>query len=661
MRGVKGGFAVLVFIAFFSGMCFAQQPKTAAYYYEQGRSFQLNENWYDAIGQYLEATKLNPSYAQAWYALAECSYSLQEYSLALTYLDSAQKFLGATDTIQNLRGFTLIGLGKLEEARAEFTQILEKYPNNANARFGLAELDLFDGKVSAAEVYYLDALSRNPENKQALLSLALISQALDKTDTMKIYIEQALRFHGDNPEVHYISAYINAQEGDLLAAENYARSAIFLQEDYDKAYELLASVLFTQKKWQDVVDVCNYRISKDRNLVSAWYVKAVALQELHLDTDALDAFQTALEINTEDEVMRAAAEQLVRRLSIEDPRRPYWARWHIQKASEAANKYLFAQAKYEYRRALSLDPQNVQTRLDYAGILLSEGYPEMYVSHLSFIEAQGNNQVAVTDKLEAYESLLKDSLAKNWRVDPFYLDKSHWKIRFYYEDNTIQMLHPGANRVTVNILSEIVSSNTRIDSSAHIEPVSGYADAFKRARESGQDYFALVSFEENERELSIQCSVYVARTGSLATQYSVYRIGNGRFSDALRKLEQSISAALPLRARLISRDGTIGLLDAGKIDGLEVDKEFSIIKNGAVKTADSSIGVLYDESDVFGTIKITEVSEELAEGTIKKLGYFDRINIGDEIVLAPIEEAELQMPAVDTQKPALLEIIQSID
>ena len=39
-----------------------------------------------------EVVNQNPAFSQAWFNLAECSYKLEEFDLALTYLQNAEKY-----------------------------------------------------------------------------------------------------------------------------------------------------------------------------------------------------------------------------------------------------------------------------------------------------------------------------------------------------------------------------------------------------------------------------------------------------------------------------------------------------------------------------------------------------------------------------------------
>ena len=66
---------------------------TASDLYKRARDFQAREDWYAAVELYQEALNKNPSYGDAWFSLAECSYELEQYDLAVKYCDSASKYI----------------------------------------------------------------------------------------------------------------------------------------------------------------------------------------------------------------------------------------------------------------------------------------------------------------------------------------------------------------------------------------------------------------------------------------------------------------------------------------------------------------------------------------------------------------------------------------
>lgn len=669
LTGTKTIFFTLTLLLFFVLGSLSASTLTAPQFYEKGQQAQLNGDWYTAVEYYHEAVRLNPVYGDAWFALAESTYALGEYSLALTYLDTADQYAKEHIDILNLRGFCYLGLGQIDEAAKTFNQVLNSYPNNVESRFGLAQLDILAGRLSGAENLYLEALKRQQSNRNALLSVALVSQELGKTKDAQKYIEQALRYHSNDAEVQYVAAWIAFLNNDYTKTERHIRTSINLNPNLDKSYELLGSLLFKQKRYQEAIDICDYRISRDRNLATAWYLKAIALIEQNLYQEAYTVFESGLAAVPQDEVMRTALEILViDQFDIEDPRREKWAKFHINKAKEHEKLYEASQAEFEYKNALRLDPLNTEARTAYADMLDRKGQQELYLEQLTFISNLEPVSVKVQDTIEAYKSLLSDTLAVRWNIDPFYVDKTQWNIGLYSYGSDTQLLHAKAGLVTVKAIENQFSGINTINAKAHDSSVT-YSEAFRLARNSGQDYFVLVEMEENDRELLIQATIYSGRNGTEAGVLRFYRTGNDRYAGALRRVCNSISSMLPVKGLVLNRNADDVLVNLGTIDGLAVDSKLAVVKAGQLRTPDQGVGIEYDEKDVLGTITITEVSESLAQGRFSRKGFFDRMNINDEVVILPVQEGTESGPAslipsaeeiTGTEYPVLSRMLQEL-
>ncbi|WP_428768892.1 tetratricopeptide repeat protein [Treponema sp. HNW] len=620
---------------------------TASDLYKRARDYQAREDWYAALELYQEALNKNPSYAEAWFALAECSYELEQYDLTVKYCDSASKYIKNRTDILNLKGFALIGLHKLEEARSIFSEVLNRFPNDVEARFGLARLDLFDGKLSTAEQYFLDALKRESKNKKALISLALIAERQGKTEQSRLYIREALRTHNGKAEVYYFAGYLAAKEGNLAEAESLIRTAVLLDGNYDKAYKLLADILFAQKRYAETADICDFRIAKNASSVSAWYLKGLSLAALGENEKALSAWQTGLSRDPQDEIMRAAFELLVfDAVELEDKRRENWAAYHIDKAEAYMEKFTAVHALYEYQRALRIQPLNVEARLAYARLLLNKGLSESYLSQLVFLKDQQRADKRVEDIIESYTSLLQNTLPLQWGIKPFYLDKTRWKTGLYTLTEDFSLYHQNAVSVSAGLLADIFNANQFV-SVRHMGPaVSSYAEAFKDARTRGFDFFALMDLTEEERGINIRFDLYSAASGNKLHSTDVYRTGNDRLASALQKIRDDLTSVLPHKAKIIARRGSLVLIDYGRKDGAVDEQVFDVYKTGDTGFDGSSLDLKYDEKKRIGSLTLTAVGEDISQGEFKQNGFYDLLALGDDAV--PVVKAEA--PAAETVK-----------
>ena len=141
--------------------------------------------------------------------------------------------------------------------------------------------------------------------------------------------------------------------------------------------------------------------------------------------------------------------------------------------------------------------------------------------------------------------------------------------------------------------------------------------------------------------MTLSSTMYSGRTGLEISKNSFYCTGNNRFSTVLRRFRNSVLEKLTVRGKILARNGKTILVDLGKSENIVKDAQLKIIKKGQIRTADSGVGLYYRDADVLGSITITTAGEEISEATIENHGFYDKINIDDEIVLVslPVQKA----------------------
>ena len=636
---------IFAFVAGGLSPLFAADSKNVLKLYNEAVELQNEENWYTASQYFIEVVNSNPAFSDAWFRLADCSYHLGEFDLAFQYLESAEKYEKDKSEIKNLKGMILLALGRTDEARQIFNEVLKKYPNDIDAHFGLAEIELYDGKFSGAENQYTEALKRQNSNRKALLSLALVCAETKRYSQSEKYLRQAMQYYSGEPEVHYLAAIIYTMKGDYKDAEKHARIAVEIRGGYEQAYELLAQIVYLQHRYSEVIDLCDFIISRNRNASSAWYLKGTAQAKLGNTEEAISTWDTGLSVNPQDELMRMMLELTAKNeLDFDDARRKQWASYHLNNARQYDSRYDKAGSTYEYQRALMLDPSNATARLAYADILELNGMHELYLSQLKFVKENADSELStgLKDTIEAYDSLLNNTLAKRWKVDAFYLDKIRWNIAVFYTENTSTFNHADSDRLTALACGDVFSGVAITSVKTQVTPVSGYGEAFKNARDNNFDYFVMVSLSEGEDDVSLSATMYSGRTGTETFSEKYYATGNNRFSTVLRRFRNSVLEKLTVRGKILQRNGKTVLIDLGRSENIIKDAEFKIIRKGAVKTADSGSGLFFRDDDVVGMLVVTEAGEEVSEATITSHGFYDRINEGDELVL-------VSMPAQNTE------------
>lgn len=684
---------LFVSVFFISSFLFATSRDSALYYFNKGLLNQNQEDWYCASENFQQALQLNNSYGEAWFHLAQVTYELNDFSLCLSYLENADKYAKNRTDILNLRGLCYISLGKLEEAENVFNSIIKDFPNNVDGRFGLAELELYNGSFDSATNLYLDALKRQGHNKKALLSLALLSAETGKYDLSEKYIQQALQYHSGEAQVHYLASYLDAKKGKLKEAERRAKAAVQIKPDYLDAYILLASIFYAQNKYDDVIDICDYLINKNRKTISAWYLKGFSQYRKKEFNEAIETWTTALSIDETDEILRCSLELLISDiLPLEDDRRAHWAQFHIKKARDYSKRFLGEEARYEYQRALRIDPNNITARLEFAEIINKLGLSELYINQLTFIQENSEQidpikKTKLNDTVESYSALMKYSLNQKWNIEPFYLDKTRWNIGVFYKKSPVQLLHCDSEEITSSMISEVFNGIASTSVFVQKSPILEFGEAFKKSRKNKLDYFIIIEFQETEREVSLEGIIYNGKNGTVVKKISLFRTGNDKFSSILRSFRRNVLEILPIRGKILERNGNLILVDLGKSEGIKENSELYVVKKGTIKTNDNGVGVSFDDENLLGLIKIKSVGEEIAEGILTQDSFYDFINIDDEVLIKSVQLNENDVildtnPTADTsginiakksenqlsmerlgliRKPAILDIIRNIN
>jgi tetratricopeptide (TPR) repeat protein len=615
--------------------------QNAAVFFERGKNFMANEDWYSAIESLLECLRLNSAHAEGTAAIAECYYELAEFDTALNWARKAKSLARTNMSIANLEVFALIALGQLDAANALVSDILAREPYNREALFAAGELDIARNRPSEALLRYREAVRRYPDDRRLLISLALVTLSLGDGATALNYINNALVQHSDDYRVYYYAAYIYAQNDRLADAMRLADRSLYYKPGHIPSQSLMATLRYRNLQYEEAARYCDMVIASERENMSAWYLKGLSFIRMGRLSEAITVLSTAISINEDDEFIRAILEDaLISSTNLEDSRRVRWAGWHFDKARRYRSNNMIEQALFEYRRGLRLNPFSADRR-EYAELLRLQGYPARYLEELKFLQDQGIADRSLNDAVETYGSLLSNALFRQWQVDPVNLAERHWKIAVFSIAGQSSYYHADAGTVAASVVRELLIHDRNISPMNLEIRQTTFSQAFRLAREAGADYFMLVSVTENERDISIKGELFTGRTGSVAGTFQTYRTGTDRLRSASKGLTDQLSNAMPLRGRMLIRRQAQALINKGKADGVLANAVYDIVKKGQVQIANEGIALVYSPSDLVGTLTISNVDEEIAIGTLERNGFFDRIEQGDEVIL----KTERQLPA----------------
>ena len=78
----------------------------------------------------------------------------------------------------------------------------------------------------------------------------------------------------------------------------------------------------------------------------------------------------------------------------------------------------------------------------------------------------------------------------------------------------------------------------------------------------------------------------------------------------------------------------------GSADGIVDGAIFDVVKVGKITTADQGLGVVFEEKNQLGTITVTKTGEEISQGLLEQKGFYDKVNVGDEVLLKSLPQSD---------------------
>ena len=647
---------VLCFSILCGGFVFAESPVD---YFKAGEEAQNAGNYYKAIELYRSALEENPHYVDALRGMGESFFGLGEYADSLLFIEQGLALDKKNYYLRSLKGRALIGLNRFEDAKAEFDAVLAEVPNQNDAKFGLAELDVAYGKVKNAIVRFEEALRKIPGSRRALLSLVLLYDALDESDVSEDYIKAALRYHPAEPSVRYVAGRHYLSLGRYDEAEYHVTLALNLHPGDEKSLNLLSRIYLEQGKYTETAKLLESMVSVQRDNPDLWYTLGIAYGRLNRIDEAIIALNRVFRLQSDNEMARIALEDiLLRNTDLEDEVRTSAAGFHFEKAGLLEEKHLLSEALYEYRRGLLLYPYSVAGRLGYANLYRIKGFPAKYLSELEVLEKEGASGTDILDELEIQRSIQSDSLSKRWKINQFNLTPKTFNVLIAYDPESSSAIHFDAENILSRYLTDAASGASNIAVFDKTSSAGDFSSIFRKAREAGTDYFILLKIDEKERSFAIKGDVYLSTTGRNLDSFSIYRTGNDRIAHGAGRLTDYLKDLFPLKGTLLTRKFDEGIADFGTYQGAAAEQEYLIIRQDKVLLSKERIGLTWDEKDVLGTFSVDATDEFLCKGVVRKKSFFDLINPGDLIVFPG--DKEQQTPKDSVPVDALYREILSV-
>ena len=249
-----------------------------------------------AIGQYEQALRINPRYADAHYNLGHALAQLGRMQEAVAQYEQALRINPRYAEAHNNLGIALVQLGRLPEAIRHYEQALRIKPDFAGAHVNLGVALVQAGRAQEAIQQYELGLRINPENAEAHNNLGIVLVQVGRLPGAIEHWQRALRINPEYAEAHCNLGAALMREGRLQEAIQQYELALRIQPDYADAHNNLGNALMragrpaeAMQHWEQAL-----RLKPDDSV--AHYNIGAALEQAGRVQEAIGHYEQALRI-----------------------------------------------------------------------------------------------------------------------------------------------------------------------------------------------------------------------------------------------------------------------------------------------------------------------------------------------------------------------------
>ena len=351
-----------------------------------------------------------------------------EFDKALKVADDWQETSSGNVKGRLLEGFVLLRMGKDNEAKEAFLDVVSKDEKNISALFFLGDMALKSKNFSEAKPYFMTILKVEPTQPQALRKLSLINVKLGSVDETISLIESILATNPENKSNLIVSLATNKSiNNDNKGAIELLETSIPEKERSVVYQRALARFYLVDKKVKESEDTYKALVNKAPALLDNWLSLINLLDKQGKNTEALAVTNDAMGYHPSDSHLK------------------------LLKASLLIQLDKLAQAE-KILKEFSLKTENLNVAKLYARVHLERGELQTAESLYNDIYRQQptttnvvklSNILLAQDKVEAFEKLF-DSHLVSYPQD--------LKGKAYYAQKLISLDTPKAKEQYIDLL-----------------------------------------------------------------------------------------------------------------------------------------------------------------------------------------------------------------
>jgi tetratricopeptide (TPR) repeat protein len=274
----------------------------------------------------------HPENAYAWMALCRMAVQAGELEQALEAVDRALVYSPGLPAAVILKAQVLVRLDRKEDATGVLRQAVAAHPKDADLHFAYGRMLLDANELEQARAQFAEVVKLEPDNIDGLYSLALLELETRQFKSGEQHLKQLLELNERQQNVYYYLGYAAREQGDDEAALEWY-SKVESGDYWNQSQLSIAAILIRQDKLDEMQDhMQTLRQKNPDQSVQLYILEGQVLSDAGLQQSAYDLYTTALTTSPDNEDLlyaRAltaeklgdlvAAEQDMRRILANDP------------------------------------------------------------------------------------------------------------------------------------------------------------------------------------------------------------------------------------------------------------------------------------------------------------------------------------------------------
>lgn len=275
--------------------------------YEVFRGFALVElrrnNFAGAIQHGTRALKLYGTDLDTFLLMAKAHYGQKELQEAQSYAQKALEIDGGNVEAQSLLGKIEAGIRGVEQGAAYLQKLMNQIvitrgstipPAAISYRVAMAEIFMYDDKLTQAEQVARQAVGLDPNNKEALLTLGRILQMQGLVrDSLEMYLKAAVLDPSDADPIFY-AGHVYIEVGKFSDAIAQFNRVLKVNQRYPRAHASLGRAYLKQNQFQEALNQAKLERDLNPDLAEAYILAAEAFYGMGQYSNCSSEYQMAV-------------------------------------------------------------------------------------------------------------------------------------------------------------------------------------------------------------------------------------------------------------------------------------------------------------------------------------------------------------------------------